>query len=155
MAAFEITSGAFPNGGTIPPEYSCTGKNESPPLSWAGAPSGTKSFALILEDPDAPSGLFIHWILYNIPQNAIGLPKGIPKKPVTIDGSRHGMNSMGRMEYAGPCPPPGKGPHRYFFRLYALDTVLALNAPVNRDTLKKSMTGHILAEAEYMGKFAR
>lgn len=152
---FELTSPAFANGGIIPVEYSCNGKNESPQLAWTGAPTGTKSFALILEDPDAPSGLFVHWILYNIPFNAVGLPKGIPKKPVTIDGSRHGMNSGGRMEYGGPCPPPGKGPHRYIFRLYALDSVLALNAPVTRDDLKKSIGGHILAEAEYMGKFAR
>ena len=154
MSDFLITSEPCPKGGAIPSDFTCVGKNESPPLSWTGAPPGTKSFALIYEDPDAPSGLFIHWILYNIPPGANGLSRGIPKKPVMIDGSRHGMNSFGRMEYGGPCPPPGK-PHRYFFRLYALDTVLAPNAPVTRDVLKKAMTGHVLAEAEHMGTCKR
>jgi Raf kinase inhibitor-like YbhB/YbcL family protein len=154
MTAFEITSTAFPNGGTIPKDFTCSGKNESPPLSWTGAPTTTKSFVLVCEDPDSSSGHFVHWILYNIPFNAVGLPQGIPKKPVTVDGMRHGMNSYGRMEYGGPCPPPGK-PHRYVFRLSALDTVLALNAPVTREVLNKAMAGHILGETELMGKFGR
>lgn len=153
MTAFEITSEAFPNGGTIPTDFTCSGKNESPPFSWTGAPAGTKSYVLVCDDPDS-SNNFVHWILYNIPFNALGLPKGIPKKPVTVDGMRHGMNNYGRMEYGGPCPPPGK-PHRYVFRLSALDTVLALNAPVTREVLKKAMAGHVLGETEYMGKFGR
>jgi peptide-methionine (S)-S-oxide reductase len=154
MSVFEISSGAFRNGEMLPKEYTCSGKNESPPLSWTGAPPGTKSFALLCEDPDAPAGLFTHWMVYNLPPATVGLPPGIPRKPVLVDGSRHGMNGFGRMEYGGPCPPPGK-PHRYIFRLYALNTVLALNAPVTRDVLNKSMTGHILAEAELVGKFGR
>jgi Raf kinase inhibitor-like YbhB/YbcL family protein len=154
MNVFEITSGAFRNGEMIPAEYTCSGKGLSPPLSWKGTPPGTKSLVLVCEDPDAPAGLFTHWIVYNLPAATIGLPPGIPKKPVLIDGSRHGMNGFGRMEYGGPCPPPGR-PHRYIFRLYALDAVLALNAPVTRDVLNKSMTGHILAQAELVGMFGR
>jgi len=154
MTAFELTSGAFQNGGTIPPDFTCSGKNESPPLAWSGAPTKTKSLVLVCEDPDSSGGHFIHWILYNIPFNAVALPKGIPKKPVTVDGMRHGMNSYGRMEYGGPCPPPGK-PHRYIFRLTALDTELALNAPVTREVLNKAIAGHALDETELMGKFGR
>jgi Raf kinase inhibitor-like YbhB/YbcL family protein len=154
MNVFEITSEAFKNGGMLPLEFTCSGKGISPPLSWSGAPPGTKSLVVICEDPDAPAGLYTHWILYNLPAAAIALPPGIPSQPVLLDGSRHGLNSAGRMDYKAPCPPPGK-PHRYVFRLYALDTVLSLNAPVSRDVLNRAMTGHILAEGELAGKFGR
>jgi Raf kinase inhibitor-like YbhB/YbcL family protein len=154
MNVFEVTSEAFRNGGILPDDFTCSGKGISPPLSWRGTPPGTRSLVIVCEDPDAPSGLFIHWIVYNLPAATIGLPAGIPRQPVLLDGSRHGMNSAGRLEYAPPCPPPGKS-HRYIFRLYALDTVLALNAPVSRQVLNTAMTGHILAEGELMGKFGR
>ncbi len=154
MNVFEVTSEAFRNGGVIPDDFTCRGKGISPPLSWRGTPPGTRSLVVVCEDPDAPSGLFIHWIVYNLPAATIGLPAGIPRQPVLLDGSRHGMNSAGRLDYAPPCPPPGK-PHRYIFRLYALDTVLALNAPVSQQVLNTAMTGHILAEGELVGKFGR
>jgi Raf kinase inhibitor-like YbhB/YbcL family protein len=154
MNVFEITSEAFKNGGTLPLEFTCSGKGISPPLSWSGAPPGTKSLVLVCEDPDAPAGLYTHWILYNLPAAAIALPPAIPSQPVLLDGSRHGLNSAGRMDYKAPCPPPGK-PHRYIFRLYALDTVLALNAPVSHEVLNRALTGHILAEGELVSKFGR
>jgi Raf kinase inhibitor-like YbhB/YbcL family protein len=154
MNVFDLTSSAFKNGENLPTEHTCAGRGISPPLSWKGTPPGTKSLVIVCEDPDAPAGLFTHWILYNMPSAAIGVPPGVPRQPVLVDGSRHGMNNFGRMEYGAPCPPPGK-PHRYIFRLYALDTVLALNAPVTRDVLNKASSGHILAQTELLSRFSR
>ena len=154
MTPLDLTSAAFRAGARIPVDHACTGKNESPPLSWKGVPDGTKSIAVICEDPDAPSGNFVHWILYNIPPGTQELAPGIPKKPVLTDGSAHGLNDFGRLEYGGPCPPPGK-PHRYFFRVYALDIVLALRAPITRKSIGAAMGGHILGQGEIMGIFNR
>jgi Raf kinase inhibitor-like YbhB/YbcL family protein len=154
MKTLELTSPAFTPGARIPPEFTCTGKNDSPPLSWGSVPDGTASCAIICEDPDAPSGTFIHWILYNIPPGTTSLPRGIPRKPVLSDGSAQGLNDFGRLEYGGPCPPPGK-PHRYFFRLSALDTPLHIRAPVTRKSIGAAMEGHILGKGELMGIFSR
>ncbi len=149
-----LISAEFKEGGTIPVEYTCSGKNISPALSWSGMPAGTKSIALIMDDPDAPAGTFVHWVLYNIPAGTQKLPKGLSKKETLDDGSRQGMTDFDRVGYGGPCPPPGK-PHRYYFRLYALDTKLDLHAGATKDDVEKAMKGHILAQGELMGKFGR
>lgn len=154
MNKLSVTTDAFPPGGNIPGEFTCSGKNESPPLTWSGVPDGTRSIAVLCSDPDAPSGIFIHWVLYNIPAGSSGLEKGIPRKPVLENGSLHGMNSYGKLEYSGPCPPPGAA-HRYFFRVYALDIPLALRSPASAKVLENAISGHILAEGEVMGMFRR
>jgi Raf kinase inhibitor-like YbhB/YbcL family protein len=154
MKTLELTSTAFKNGERIPADYACTGKNDSPPLSWGPAPEGTASLAIICEDPDCATAIFIHWILYNIPPGTSSLPRGIPRKPVLPDGSTHGLNDFGKMEYGGPCPPPGK-PHRYFFRIYALDTPLHLRAPVTRKSIGAAMEGHVIGRGDLMGIFSR
>ncbi len=154
MTPIEITSEAFGRGARIPDEYTCKGANVSPPLSFGSLPAGTQSLVVICDDPDAPSGLFTHWILYNVPKDAKQIQKGVLKKPVLIDGSRHGINSYGRMEYSGPCAPPGK-PHHYHFDIYALDTMLALRAPVTRKEIGNAMEGHMLGKGSLMGLFSR
>ena len=154
MATITISSDAFAEGARIPAKYTCSGENVSPALSWGDPPDGTESFVLICEDPDAPSGIFTHWVFYDIPPDKRGLPTGVKKAPVLEDGSRHGANSYGRMEYNGPCPPPGK-PHRYFFRVFALDIRLNLRSPADMRAVDKAMKGHVLATGEYMGVFSR
>jgi Raf kinase inhibitor-like YbhB/YbcL family protein len=154
MARIIVTTLAFKHGSDIPAEYTCSGKNVSPACEWSGVPESARSIVVIMDDPDAPSGLFTHWILFNIPPEKSRLDPGIPKKPVFEDGSMHGTNSFGRAEYGGPCPPPGK-PHRYFLKAYALDAKLSLRAPVTRNVIDSAMTGHILAEGGVMGTFRR
>ncbi|HMZ32287.1 MAG: YbhB/YbcL family Raf kinase inhibitor-like protein [Methanomicrobiales archaeon] len=154
MNPIEITSEAFREGARIPDEFTCKGANLSPPISFGPMPPGTKSIVVICDDPDAPSGLFTHWILYNIPAGTEHISKGVPKKPVLIDGSRHGTNSYGRMEYSGPACPPGTT-HHYHFDAYALDMVLALRAPVTRRDIGHAMEGHILGNGSLIGLFSR
>jgi len=154
MMPIEITSQAFGQDDRIPDEYTCKGANVSPPLSIGAPPPGTKSMVIICDDPDAPSGLFTHWILYNIPPGTTKIGKGVPRKPVLSDGSRHGTNSYGKMEYSGPCCPQGTT-HHYHFEVYALDTILALRAPVMRREIGKAMEGHILARGSFVGLFSR
>jgi hypothetical protein len=154
MTTIEITSEAFSQGARIPDEYTCKGANVSPPLSFGSLPAGTQSIVVICDDPDAPSGLFTHWILYNIPKETKRIQKGVARKPVLIDGSRHGTNTYGRMEYSGPCAPPGI-PHHYHFYIYALDIILALRAPVTRKEIGNAMEGHILGKGSLMGLFSR
>jgi hypothetical protein len=150
---FELSSSAFTHEAPIPVKYSCDGENISPPLAWNDHPEGTMSFALINDDPDAPVGIWIHWVLYNIPGDSSGLDEAIPAQTELADGSQHGENSWGRFDYGGPCPPSGT--HRYFFKLYALDTLLDLGAGADKGTLLDAMEGHILAEAELMGTYER
>jgi hypothetical protein len=150
---FELSSSAFTNEAPIPVKYSCDGENVSPPLAWSDPPEGTQSFALINDDLDAPGGIWIHWVLYNIPGDSRGLDEAIPAQDELGDGSQHGENSWGRFDYGGPCPPGGT--HRYFFKLYALDIVLNLGVGADKGTLLETMEGHILAEAELMGTYAR
>jgi Raf kinase inhibitor-like YbhB/YbcL family protein len=152
-ASFELTSPAFAPEEAIPQQYSCDGEDISPPLEWTDPPEGTQSFALIVDDPDAPAGIWVHWVLYNLPGEARGLAEGVPPDAELPDGSRHGENSWGRTDYGGPCPPSGT--HRYFFKLYALDTVLDLDAGASKETLLETMEGHILAQAETMGVYSR
>ena len=150
---FELTSSAFAHEGSIPSKYSCDGEDVSPPVAWSEPPEGTQSFALILDDPDAPAGIWVHWILYNIPAEARSLPEGVPATVELADGSMHGKNSWRRMEYGGPCPPGGT--HRYVFKLYALDTMLDLAAGASKERLTQAMEGHILDQAELLGTYTR
>ncbi|HSO11308.1 MAG TPA: YbhB/YbcL family Raf kinase inhibitor-like protein [Anaerolineales bacterium] len=151
--SIELTSNAFKQGQPIPEKYSCKGEDVSPALAWGEPPTGTQSFALIMDDPDAPVGTWDHWILFNIPASARGLPESFPANETHPDGSMSGKNSWGRMGYGGPCPPGGT--HRYFFRLYALDEMLAISAGASKGELEKAMVGHILAHGELMGTFTK
>ncbi len=153
MEKIVVSSEAFKDGETIPSEYTCDGKNVSPALSWKGIPAGAKSIALIVDDPDAPGGMFVHWVLYNIPANVQKLPGGMPKNETLGDGSRHGMTDFGRVGYGGPCPP--KGTHRYYFKVYALDTMLNMQPGASKKQLESAMKGHILAQGELMGTYKR
>ncbi len=153
--SMEISSAAFVHESTIPQDYTCGGTNISPPLTWKKAPSQTKSFALIMDDPDAPAGTWVHWVIFNIPKDKNGLAGAVPVMEQLSDGTRQGKNSFRETGYGGPCPPQGHGPHRYFFRLYALDTVLDLPQGANCAVLEAAMKGHILDRAEMMGRFER
>jgi hypothetical protein len=150
---FAITSQAFPQGGAIPVQYTGEGKDVSPPLEWSGAPAEARSFALIVEDPDAPDPsaprmVWTHWVLFNIPSSATGLAEGAKKLP---GGAQQGLNDWRRKGYGGPQPPIGR--HRYFFRLYALDSLLRLSGAPTKARLAQAMRGHILAEATLMGTY--
>ncbi len=149
-----LTSPAFKEGEMIPREYTCEGKDISPALQWKGVPEKTRSFALICDDPDAPMGTWVHWVIWNIPATASGLPEGIEPEKELKDGTRQGKNDFRRIGYGGPCPPPGPA-HRYFFKLYALDSKLDLRPGATKSELLKAMEGHILAEAHLMGKYKR
>ena len=150
----KITSTAFTEGEAIPAKYTCQGDDISPPLEWTGAPAGTKSFALICDDPDAPAGTWVHWVIFNLPADASGLPERIDKAETLPDGAAQGTNDFKRTGYGGPCPPPGK-PHRYFFKLYALDTVLPLKPKATKEEVLQAMRGHILAEGQLLGTYQR
>jgi Raf kinase inhibitor-like YbhB/YbcL family protein len=151
-AEITLTSPVFEQGGRIPYVYTCEGDDKSPPLQWSGAPRETRSYALICEDPDAPRGTYIHWVLYNLPKETVELAPAVATLPELPSGARHGRNTAGDMAYAGPCPPPGN-PHRYFFRLYALDTLLNLPPGATRAELEKAMDQHILAQGSIMGTY--
>ena len=151
--AIQLTSTAFSDGAMIPKRFTCDGEDVSPPLSWSGLPAGTGSLALICDDPDAPVGTWDHWVLFNIPAPATGLPEDVPAKASLDDGSVHGNNSWGRPGYGGPCPPGGT--HRYFFKLYALDIELNLKPGATKSQLVKAMEGHILDQGQLMGKYRR
>ncbi|MDI6791517.1 MAG: YbhB/YbcL family Raf kinase inhibitor-like protein [bacterium] len=150
---FELRSTAFTPGEPIPTKYTCDGEDISPPLQWSDPPRDTQSFALISDDPDAPAGDWVHWVLYNLPAKTRTLPEDVPPDGDLPDGSRHGKNSWRRLGYGGPCPPGGT--HRYFFKLYALDTVLNLAAGASKEQLLQAMKGHILARTELMGIYSR
>jgi len=148
-----LSSSAFAAGKSIPAEFSCKGRNISPALAWSGAPTNTASYALIVEDPDAPSGTFVHWVIYNIPAASSGLAQGVAQTPTLDDGTAQGKNSGNSQYYEGPCPPSGT--HRYFFRLYALDTRLNLAPGATAEQLRKAIQGHVLAQGELMGTFSK
>lgn len=154
MKTFVLTSQAFEHEDTIPVTYTCDDEDFSPPLTWSEVPEGTESFALICEDPDAPHGTWSHWVLYNIPGDRDSLPSNLMAGPKLPWGGKHGVNDFGNMEYGGPCPPPGK-PHRYFFRLYALDQPLDLEPGASRQEVLDAMAGHMLGQAELMGRYKR
>lgn len=137
----------------IPRVYTCDGEDRSVPLAWTEPPAGTQSFALIADDPDAPAGTWVHWVLYNIPAHTRALLEGLGPLASLPDGSLHGKNSWRKLGYGGPCPP--RGTHRYFFKLYALDIQLALQPGATKDDVLKAMEGHILAQTELMGTYKR
>jgi Raf kinase inhibitor-like YbhB/YbcL family protein len=154
--SFSITSTAFAPNGAIPVLYTCKGKDISPPLAWTGAPAGAKSFALIVDDPDAPDPAapkmtWVHWVLYDIPASAAGLAEAVGPAALPT-GTREGTNDFGRTAYGGPCPPIGR--HRYYFKLYALDTVLPDLRTPSKAALEKAMQGHVVAQATLVGTYA-
>ncbi len=149
----KITSSAFKEGGLIPPKYTCDGADISPPLQWDAVPEGTKSIALISDDPDAPVGTWVHWVLYNLPPDTKELTENIPPDENLPNGAKQGITDFRRIGYGGPCPPSGT--HRYFFKIYALDTVLELPPRPGKSDLVNAMEGHILAQGQLMGKYKR
>ena len=152
--SLSISSPSFSSGGEIPKKFTCDGADLSPQLVWTEPPLGTKSFALLVDDPDAPVGTWNHWTMWNLPASARGLGEGVKKETRLPDGSEQGRNDFPKTGYNGPCPPPGK-PHRYYFKLFALDTKLDLKPGARKHELEAAMKGHILAQAEWMARYGR
>jgi Raf kinase inhibitor-like YbhB/YbcL family protein len=152
--ALELTSPAFREGDLIPKKHTCEGPDVSPSLRWTNATKGTKSFALIADDPDAPVGTWVHWVIFNLPRETAELPEGVPAQESLSNGARQGFNDFKRVGYGGPCPPPGK-PHRYYFKLYALDVNLDLKPRATKAHVLEAIKGHILEETQLMGRFGR
>ncbi|TLN05323.1 YbhB/YbcL family Raf kinase inhibitor-like protein [bacterium] len=154
MQSITLSTTAFANGQSIPVQFTCDGRNVSPALQWSGVPAAAKSLALIVDDPDAPSGTFTHWVLYNLPPTLSGLKEGLPRLAALDNLGTQGLNDFRKTAYDGPCPPAGKA-HRYFFRLYALDLEPGLAGGLTRQSLLSQMQGHILAQGEWMGTYQR
>ena len=157
-STMRLTSTAFTHESSIPTRFTCDGEDVSPALSWSDGPGGVQTFALIMDDPDAPPGTWVHWVAWNVEGSASGLPEGVPKEE-SLDGGASqgacwGVDSFDRVGYHGPCPPPGS-PHRYYFKLYALDARLDLPARATKDQVVRAMDGHILAETQLMGLYER
>lgn len=152
--ALRIEGPAFQPGGAIPRKHTCDGADVSPALVWSGVPTAVKSFALICDDPDAPAGTWVHWVIYGIPATSKGLPEGVPPSHRLADGSMQGSNDFGKIGYGGPCPPRGK-PHRYFFKLYALGADPALGPGASKAQLVRAIEGKVLAQAELVGTYGR
>jgi len=150
----QLTSSAFVEGKEIPGQYTCQGKDVSPPLKWSGVPTGAKSLVLIADDPDAPVGTWLHWVLFDLPPTTAELNEDVPKTQHLPGGAKQGLNDFRRLGYGGPCPPPGK-PHRYFFKLYALDALLDLKPGVTKKDIETAMKGRVLAEGQLMGTYQR
>jgi Raf kinase inhibitor-like YbhB/YbcL family protein len=149
----KIHSTAFEEGGMIPKKYSCEGIDVSPPLLWTSIPEGTRSLALTCDDSDAPMGTWVHWVLFNLPANILELPENIPQQRMLANGAKQGMTDFRKIGYEGPCPPIGT--HKYYFKLYALDCMLDLNAGITKKQLTDAMKGHIIAEGQLMGTYKR
>lgn len=150
----QVTSTAFKEGGSIPSKYTCEGQDVSPPLAWNSVPEGTRSIALIADDPDAPGKTWVHWVLYNLPPSLRELPENVPaSESILGNGGRQGMTDFGKIGYGGPCPPSGT--HRYFFKVYALDSDHHLDPGLTKAQLVKAMEGHVLAEGQLMGTYAK
>jgi Raf kinase inhibitor-like YbhB/YbcL family protein len=152
VSDLQLKSSAFSNGDAIPPKVTCDGSDVSPELSWSSPPAATKAFALIMDDPDAPGGTWVHWVLYDLPASVRELPEGLPKTKDLQIGARQGVNDFRRVGYGGPCPPRGAS-HRYSFRLYALDQPTQLPAGASKGDLERAMKGHIVAQSELIGRF--
>lgn len=150
--AFQIATTAFRDGGSISKKFTCDGPDVSPALSWSDPPAGTKSLAIIADDPDAPGGMWVHWVLYDLPADTRKLPEGVAKDRELPSGALQGRNDFGKIGYNGPCPPRGSE-HRYFFKLYALDAKTGLKAGATKRDLEHAMRGHILAQAQFIGKY--
>jgi Raf kinase inhibitor-like YbhB/YbcL family protein len=153
IVPIEMTSPAFQDGGTIPRQYTCEGEDISPPLNWGPVPDGTQSLALIVDDPDSAAGAFAHWVLYDLPADVQGLPENLPRDKTFPVGGEQGVNDFDVLGYRGPCPPSGT--HRYFFKLYALDTKTNLPPGATRERLLDAMEGHVLAQGQIMGRYRR
>ncbi len=151
--AFALLSPAFEDGGTIPRTFTCDGEDVSPALTWRDPPAGVRSFALIMDDPDAPVGTWVHWVVYDLPPELRELPERVPPGERLPFGGAHGRNSWGRLAYGGPCPPGGT--HRYVFRLYALDSVLGLALGASKEDVLRAMQGRTLGEATLTGRYGR
>jgi Raf kinase inhibitor-like YbhB/YbcL family protein len=157
MSEFTISSAAFRHNEPIPAKFTCKGADVSPTLSWSGAPPGTKSFALICDDPDAPNGTWVHWVIYNLPPDTKQLPEGVSKSDIvsSLGGAKQGVNDFRKVGYGGPCPPPGHGVHHYHFKLYALDQDLNLKPGATKRQLEEAMRDHVLGQAALIGTFER
>ena len=153
-AKIDLTSSAFQEGQPIPDTYTRDADDASPPLEWTDPPEETAGFALVCDDPDAPRGTWVHWVLFNLPPDQRSLEEGVPARGTLADGTRQGRNDFGGVGYGGPSPPPGPA-HRYFFKLYALDTMLKLPAGATKNQLEQEMKGHILARGQLIGKYGR
>lgn len=151
---FQISSPAFQSGEKIPVKYTCDGPDVSPPLQWTPPPEGTKSLVLISDDPDAPAGTWVHWVLYGLSPETTSLPENVPKQKEVLGGARQGVNDFGRIGYGGPCPPRG-APHRYFFKLYAVDIPTDLEPGLTKRQILDAIKGHVLAETQLMGTYQR
>ncbi len=149
----KLESTAFKEGGTIPKKYTCDGDDISPPLLWRMVPEGTQSLALICDDPDAPLGTWVHWVIFDIPSHITELPEGISPKKILENGAKQGKNDFGKIGYGGPCPPGGT--HRYYFKLYALNKKLILEPGATKDELLEAMEGCILGQGQLMGRYKR
>jgi Raf kinase inhibitor-like YbhB/YbcL family protein len=154
QAQMKLMSPTIAPGAPIANDYACTGGDRSPSLSWSNAPQNTKTFALVVEDPDAPGGTFIHWVAYNIPARVTALPEGVPQSAEIAGGGKNGINEFDHVGYNGPCPPPGKV-HHYHFRLYALDSTIDPGDKADASAVKSAMNGHVLASAELVGTFQK
>jgi Raf kinase inhibitor-like YbhB/YbcL family protein len=150
----QLTSTAFSEGVTIPTKYTGDGQDLSPPLRWERIPEGTKSFALVCDDPDAPRGIWVHWVVWNLPAGQTELPEGVATTATLLGDARQGKNDFGKIGYGGPAPPHGN-PHRYFFRLYALDRILELPAGATKAQLEQALKGHVLGSGQLMGMYSR
>jgi Raf kinase inhibitor-like YbhB/YbcL family protein len=151
---FHLSSSAFAPGETIPKRYTCDGADQSPPLTWSDPPAGTQSLSMIVEDPDAPGGTFVHWVIYRLPPSTTELAAGLPRQAELSDGARQGRNSFRRVGYGGPCPPAGT-PHHYHFQLFALDTTPEVTSGASASELRSAMNGHIVGQTELIGLYGR
>ena len=151
---FALTTPAFPPGGDIPRKFTCQGADLSPALAWTDAPAGAQSFALIVDDPDAPAGTWVHWVAYDLPAATHQLPEGVAKIAQIAGGGTQGINGFGNLGYGGPCPPAGNA-HRYFFKLYALKAKLDLKPGASKKQVVQAMQGQVLGEVQLVGKYRR
>jgi Raf kinase inhibitor-like YbhB/YbcL family protein len=152
--SMELKSSAFQAGGDIPRKHTCDANDVSPELSWGNVPVGTRAFAMITDDPDAPAGTWVHWVIYDLPADTKELAEGVPTTEALTNGAKQGTNDFRKLGYGGPCPPPGL-PHRYFFRLYALDAPTGLKPGASKQQLLKAIENHVLGEAEIIGRYKR
>jgi len=149
----KLVSSAFDEGEMIPKKYTCDDMDISPPLNWTSVPEGTNSFAIICDDPDAPMGTWVHWVIYNLPANINELSENVPALESLPNGAKQGRNDFGKIGYGGPCPPGGT--HRYYFKIYALKKELDIEVGITKSGLLKAIEGHILSEAQLMGRYRR
>jgi hypothetical protein len=154
MVIMDLTSTSFAEGDAIPKKHTCDAEDVSPELSWSGVPEGAKSLVMICDDPDAPVGTWVHWVMFGISPDANGLPEGVPDGESVLGGATHGRNDFGNLGYGGPCPPPGPA-HRYFYKIFAVDIEPVLSAGGSKADVMQAIDGHIVAEGQLMGRYGR